>query len=281
MEKTISDKEAGREEITNMMPLKHRNHREHYFGNKNALIGSWINTCSPIVAEIMSTSGFDFLVVDAEHSAVDVPQAQSIFQAIKAGNPNCVPMARLPSNSYSETKRYLDAGAMGVISPLINSAEEARELVRSVKYPPDGERGVGYGRAHGYGFSFDGYMKKANDETFICVQIEHTKAVDNIDEILSTQGIDAAFIGPYDLSASMGITAQFDHPDYLSACKTILQKCQEYEVLAGIHVVAPNPEEVLERVSEGFRMIAYSLDITMVGVSCRQGLDIIMKGLKK
>ena len=86
------------------------------------VVGSWINTCSPIVAELMAAAGFDFLTVDAEHSAVDVPQAHVLFQAIRAGNPDCVPLVRLPGNDYATTKRYLDAGAVGVIAPLINSA---------------------------------------------------------------------------------------------------------------------------------------------------------------
>ena len=247
---------------------------------KNLIVGSWINTASPIVAEIMSASGFDFLVIDAEHSAVNVPQAQSIFQAIKAGNSNCMPVVRLSGNIYSETKRYLDAGAMGVIAPLINSAKEAKELVRSVKYPPIGERGVGFGRSHGYGFSFEEYMSKANEDTFVCIQIEHIKGVENLDEIFSVKGIDAAFIGPYDLTASMGITAQFDNTDYLSARDNILKKCKEYGIIAGIHIIQPNPEKVIERVKEGFKMIGYSLDITMIGTSCREGLDTIKRGLK-
>jgi len=241
------------------------------------LLGSWINTASPIVAEIMSASGFDFLVIDAEHSAVDVPQSISIFQAIKAGNINCKPFVRLAGNQYSETKRYLDAGAVGVIAPLINTAEEAQELIRSVKYPPIGERGVGYGRSHGYGFDFENYMEKANDETFVCVQIEHIKAVNNLDAIFSTKGINAAFIGPYDLSASMGITAQFDHPDYINAVDTILNKCIEHGIIPGIHVVKPDPDEVKQKIEKGFKMIAYSLDITMIGASCREGLAEIKK----
>lgn len=248
--------------------------------NKNLIIGSWINTASPIVAEIMSAAGFDFLVIDTEHSAVDVPQAQLLFQAIKAGNPGCTPLVRLPGNMYSETKRYLDAGAMGIIAPLINSAEEAKELIRSVKYPPFGERGVGFGRSHGYGFSFDEYMKKANDDIFVCVQIEHIKGVENLDKILSVKGIDAVFIGPYDLTASMGIMAQFDNPRYLSARDYILTKCKEYQIFAGIHVVPPDPQYVVDRVQEGFKMIGYSLDITMLGYSCRDGLAAIRKGLE-
>jgi 2-dehydro-3-deoxyglucarate aldolase len=239
---------------------------------RNFLLCSWINSGSPIIAEIMSQCGFDFLVVDAEHSAVDIPQAQALFQAIKAGNPNCLPMVRLTGNTYSETKRYLDAGAMGIIAPLINTKEEAQELVRSVKYPPKGERGVGYGRSHGYGFDFDNYMQTANEDIFVCIQIEHIKAIENLDEILNVEGIDAIFIGPYDLSASMGITAQFDHPDYIQAINNIMAKCSQYNILAGIHVVQPNTSEVFQKVKTGFQMIAYSLDITIIGTSFRNGL---------
>ena len=240
------------------------------------LLGSWLNSGSPVIAEIMAASGLDFVVADAEHSAIDVPQAQALFQAIKAGNPGCVPLVRLPGNSYAENKRYLDAGAMGVIAPLINTAEEARELVRSVKYPPLGERGVGYGRSHGYGFDFDEYMAAANAEIFVCVQIEHVKAVENLEAILALKGIDAALIGPYDLSASMGLTGRFEHPDYLAARKKILDSCRKAGVIAGIHVVQPRPGEVHERVREGFGLIGYSLDITLVGNACREGLKQIL-----
>ncbi len=243
------------------------------------MIGSWINTASPVVAEIMAAAGFDYLVVDAEHSAVDLKDCQQIFQAIKAGNPACKPMVRMPGNAYADTKRYLDAGAEGVIAPLVNSKEEAELLIQSVKYPPVGIRGVGYGRSHGYGFLFNEYMERANQDTFVCVQIEHIKAVNNIDQIFSVPGINAAFIGPYDLSASMGITAQFDHPDYLHAIETIKQKCNEYKILPGIHIVQPDTEAVKQKLKDGFGMIAYSLDITMIGRICRDGLNEIKQNL--
>ena len=105
------------------------------------VIGSWINTASPIVAELMAATGFDFLTVDAEHSAVDLAQVQQLFQAIRSGNPECVPFVRVPGTSYSEIKRYMDAGAGGVICPLVNTAEQAREVVEAVKYP-DGKSQV-------------------------------------------------------------------------------------------------------------------------------------------
>ncbi len=244
------------------------------FMKNTPIIGSWVNTASPIAAEVMAAAGFDYLVVDAEHSAVDVSQAQSIFMAIKSGNPSCIPMVRLPGNSYDETKRYLDAGAMGVIAPLINSADEARELVRSVKYPPLGDRGVGYGRSHAYGFGFDDYMATANTSTFVCVQIEHIKGVENLEQIIQVPGIDAAFIGPYDLTASMGITAQFNHQDYKDAVAKILASCKERKLRVGIHVVQPDPAELKQRIDEGFSMIAYSLDITILGSECRRGLQV-------
>jgi len=243
------------------------------------VVGSWINTTSPIVAELMASTGFDFLVVDAEHSAVDLPQTQILFQAIRAGRPECAAMVRLPGISYPEIKRYIDSGAAGVVAPLVNSAEQAKELVRAVKYPPEGMRGVGFCRANGYGRLLQETMVVANLETFVCVQIEHEDALKNIDAILAVPGIDAALIGPYDLSASMGITGQFEHKDMLKAKSIVLDACKRYDVVPGIHVVQPDVEEVLRRLNEGYRFIAYSLDITMLLNACMNGLGEIRKKL--
>ena len=243
-------------------------------------IGSWVNTLSPVAAELMSAASFDFLTVDAEHSAVDVPQAQVLFQAIRAGNPDCAPLVRLPGNDYAITKRYLDAGAVGVIAPLINSPEQARELVRSVKYPPEGERGVGFCRTNMYGMHFDKAIADANDRTLVCVQIEHIEGVRSIDEILSVPGVDAVFVGPYDLTASMGITAQFEHPDMQKAMRRILEACKRHGIVPGIHVVQPDVAEVLRRYKEGYRLIAYSLDITMLHRACVDGLAEIRRQIR-
>lgn len=240
-------------------------------------IGSWINSASPVVAELMASTGFDFLTVDVEHSAVDLVQTQALFQAIKSGNPNCAALVRLAGNSYADTKRYLDAGAAGVIAPLINTADQARELVRSVKYPPQGMRGVGFCRANGYGMHLKESVASANDETFVCVQIEHIEAVRNIDEILRVTGIDAVIIGPYDLSASLGLTAQFDHPEMVAAVDAIGDACKRHGVIAGIHVVQPDVADAVRRYKEGYRFIAYSLDITMLMNACMHGLSEIRR----
>ncbi len=226
---------------------------------------------------MMASVGFDFLTVDVEHSAVDLVQTQTLFQAMKSGNPECAPLVRLAGNSYAETKRYLDAGASGVIAPFINSAEEARELVRSVKYPPAGMRGVGFCRANGYGMHLEDAVAVANAETFVCVQIEHEQAVRNIDGILDVEGIDAIIVGPYDLSASLGVTAQFEHPKMLAAMDAIGAACQRHGIAAGIHVVQPDVADVLRRYRQGYRFIAYSLDITMLMNACMSGLAEIRR----
>ena len=244
-------------------------------------IGSWLQTASPVSAELMANCGFDFLVVDVEHSAVDLHQVQILFQAIKSGSTHCKPFVRLAGKDYATIKRYMDAGAAGVIAPLINSADDAKEVVRAAKYPPEGERGVGFCRDNMYGLNLEEKVRSANEDNFICIQIEHKKALENIDEILSVKGIDAAFVGPYDLSASMGILAQFDHPDYQAAVATILSACNKYNVMAGIHVVQPNVDEVLYRIRQGFRMIGYSLDVTMISHMSINSLKEIRRRLNE
>jgi len=238
----------------------------------HTVVGTWCNSGSPIIAELMASSGFDFVCVDAEHSAVDVPQAQSLFQAVVAGNPTCAPIVRLHGVDYALVKRYLDAGARGVVCPLINSKEDAELLVSAVKYPPEGRRGVGFCRANKFGLRVGEEFRAANQEILTAVQIEHIDGVRNIEDILSVPGIDAVFIGPYDLTASMGITAQFDHPDYLKARERILKVCRDKGVVAGIHVVQPNTDELIARANEGYRFLAYSLDITMLLHTCAAGV---------
>lgn len=232
--------------------------------SSQVVVGSWLCSGSPVVAELMAANGLDFLCVDAEHSAVDLPATQALFQAIRSGNRECAPLVRLHGVDYALVKRYMDAGARGVVAPLVCRREDAETLIKAVKYPPLGERGVGFCRANEYGLRLQEEFDRANEETLVVVQIEHIKAVENIDEILSVEGVDAAFVGPFDLSASMGITAQFTHPDYLEAKKRILAACQRHGVAPGIHVVQPDVAQLAEAVEQGFKLIAYSLDITIL-----------------
>ena len=245
----------------------------------DSLIGSWLCTGSSVAAELMASCGYAFMAVDAEHSAVGLAETHHLFQAIRSGNPDCASLVRLHGVDYSQVKRYLDAGADGVIAPMVNTREQAEILVDAVKYPPLGSRGLGFCRGNTYGIHIQEAFDQSNTHTLTCVQIEHVDAVDAIDGILSVEGVDAAFVGPFDLSASMGIPGQFDHPQIKAALKTILDACNKHQVVPGIHVVAPKPEEVVDRIQEGFRFIAYSLDITLILESSRQGLASIEKQL--
>ncbi|XOV72629.1 MAG: HpcH/HpaI aldolase/citrate lyase family protein [Verrucomicrobiota bacterium] len=228
------------------------------------VIGTWLNSASSVMAELLAECGYDFVCIDAEHSPIDLTNAQRLFTSITSGNPDCEAFVRLPGIDYSYTKRYLDAGATGLIGPLVNSPEDAALLVKTAKYPPLGDRGVGFCRANQYGKNVAKEFQRANDEILVAVQIEHIDGAQRINEILAVEGIDAVFIGPYDLSASMGLTGQFENSDYVSVRDSILEACRRHDVAAGIHVVPTNLNELEMRLKEGYKMIAYSLDIEMV-----------------
>ena len=228
------------------------------------IVGSWINSASPIIAEIMAQSGYDFLTIDAEHSAVDLYQIQGLLQAITSGNPDCAPLVRIPASDPFMIKRYLDAGAAGIIAPLVNDAETAREIVSAAQYPPDGTRGVGFSRSNSYGVEFHEHIPADNEKIFVCIQIEHIDGVNNIESILDVPGIGGVFIGPYDLSASMGLPGQLDHPKLLATIDKILEACNKKEIPVGSHIVQPDIEAIQEQIKAGFQIIAFSLDIVMI-----------------
>jgi 2-dehydro-3-deoxyglucarate aldolase len=243
------------------------------FPTDKSSLGSWLCSKSHIVAELMAICGFDFLTIDAEHSPVDVEGTFGILQAIRSGNKNCKALVRVSGNSYSEIKRYMDAGADGIICPMVNSAEDARTVVNAVKYPHLGQRGVGFSRSNNYGLNLQDAVANDNQRTFVCVQIEHIDAVNNLKEILSVEGVDAAIIGPYDLSASMGIVGQLNHPKMEEAIAFTLNTCIEMGVLPGIHVVQPDVQEINARIAQGYKFIACSVDITMISTMATKLLN--------
>lgn len=244
----------------------------------DAVIGSWVQIPHPAVARILGTSGLDWLAVDGEHGMVDAAMCDQLLLTIASHG--CSPIVRLPGNAYASNKRFLDAGAEGLIAPLIRTAEEAKRFVESAKYPPDGLRGVGFCPANLYGKHLQEYIANANENTLCCVQIEHHEAITNLESILSVPGVDATFIGPYDLSASLGVAGQFDHPDYKKALETFVHTCHRMKIPAGIHVIQPNGDEVLKRIEEGYRFIAFSLDVTMILNAVTDGMARIKAGRK-
>lgn len=227
------------------------------------------------IAEIMARAGFEWVAVDLEHSTISIAQAGELIRVIDlAGS---APLVRLPANDPTIIKRVMDSGAHGVIAPMVNSAEEAEAAVRAVHYPPKGERGVGLARAQGYGAAFNEYKDWVKDYSVVIVQIEHIRAVENLEAILAVDGVDGFIIGPYDLSASLGIPGQFDRPEFIQAMNRITETKEHTDKAAGVHVVEPDPAAVAGKVAEGYSFIAYSVDIRMLDVMCRQGLNDLKK----
>lgn len=222
-----------------------------------ASIGSWMQLPDASIAEIMGHGGYDWVAVDMEHGAIGFHQLPDLFRALELGN--TLPMARLAQGESRDCKAALDAGAGGVIVPMIETANQAEKCVKACRWPPAGIRGVGFSRANLFGRYFDVYSREAQQPLVVC-QIEHVKALRNLDEILQVQGVDAIMIGPYDLSASMGLTGQFEHPDFQAAMGTIRDQAVRFRKAAGLHVVSPSPGDLELRIKQGFSFIAYGID---------------------
>jgi 2-dehydro-3-deoxyglucarate aldolase len=232
-------------------------------------LGSWMSMAHPSIAEILAMAGYDWVVIETEHTAIDVSEVLRLIIAIEQRG--AVPLVRLAWNDPIQAKAVLDSGAAGVLVPMVNSKADAELAVQMTKYPPLGFRGVGLARAQGYGENFDDYVKNANADTLLIVQIEHKDAVANIEEILSVPGIDGTFIGPYDLSLSLGIPGQTTHPMVIEAKRKVLKATLSHGLIGGVHFVQPRTAaaDCRQAISEGYRFIALGTDILFLGDSAR------------
>jgi 2-dehydro-3-deoxyglucarate aldolase len=229
-----------------------------------ASLGSWMQIPHASVAEIMGQAGYDWVAVDLEHGAIGIHQLPDLFRALELGG--TLPLARLAQGHTKDCKQALDAGAAGVIVPMIESAAQLVEVRDACRWPPAGRRGVGFSRANLFGKEFDGYREEAQ-APFLVAMIEHERAVEQLEAILAVDGLDAVLVGPYDLSASMGLTAQFDRPAFVAALERIRSLAQRHRMPCGVHVVAPEPAVLQQRLTEGYRFLAYSIDAVFLNGS--------------
>jgi len=220
-------------------------------------IGSWMQIPHASIAEILGASGYDWVAADLEHGAIATDQLPDLFRALELGG--TLPFARVAQGAAKDCKLALDAGAAGIIVPMVESAAQVRDMVAACRWPPAGTRGVGFSRANLFGKRFEAYREEAQ-APFIVAQIEHIRAVEALDEIVAVPGLDALLIGPYDLSASMDLTARFDDEAFIAALSRIKACAARSGMPAGVHVVSPDPKLLGARVAEGFRFIAYSID---------------------
>jgi 2-dehydro-3-deoxyglucarate aldolase len=233
-------------------------------------LGGWIMIGHPSVAEIMAGEGFDWIAVDLEHTSTSLQDLHHIALALKGTG--CDLLVRLHSCDAVQAKLVLDIGAAGIIVPAVNSPAQADHAVAIARFPPEGVRGASLCRAADFGRNFTNYFRQHNDEVIVVVMLENHLGVTQADAILATEGIDAAFIGPYDLSASMGLAGQLQHPDLSAAQRQVLAACTRHGVAPGIHVVATEPEDLKQCLALGFRFVACSLDTSFIREGCRSML---------
>ena len=226
---------------------------------RDPLIGTLAGLPSPEVVEILAHAGFDWLFLDMEHGAFDPLRAQALLQA---AGPGCPCLLRVPSHDEVWIKKALDIGAAGVIVPQVNSAAQAERIVSLCRYPPAGTRGVGIARAQGYGAGIVDYMRRANDEICVVIQAEHIEAVANIDAIAKVDGVDAVFIGPYDLSASMGRPGAIDDPAVQAAIGKIIDTCKAAGRVLG--TLGMSAEAARRELQRGCTLMAVGCDSVLL-----------------
>jgi 2-keto-3-deoxy-L-rhamnonate aldolase RhmA len=237
-----------------------------------ATLGSWVSVAHPTVAEVMGLAGYDWLLIDMEHGIIGIEMVQNLVQAIQLTP--AAPLVRVPWNDAVAIKQVLETGPVGLLVPQVNTPAEAARAVQAASYPPRGIRGIGCQRPAGFGAWFDEYLRKANGELLIGVQIEHVRAVENIREILAVEGVDLVFVGANDLSASMGLLGQTQDPRVQEAISLVLSQANAAGVPSGL--MAADPEEANRRIDEGVQFVGIGHDVGLLSTICRthcEGVD--------
>jgi 4-hydroxy-2-oxoheptanedioate aldolase len=239
--------------------------------SKKAAINGWLHIPSSWSAEVMAHQGYDSLTVDLEHGLVDFQAAIPMLQAISTTD--VVPLARAPWNEPGIIMKLLDAGAYGVICPMVETAEECGRFVGACRYHPHGYRSLGPTRARLYGGA--DYEQHANDEILTFAMVETGRAVENIDQIVGVPGLNGVYIGPGDLSLSLGLRKRLDNdePAFLGALDTILATCARHGVVAGIHT--NDPAYALQMIARGFRLVTVMTDTTLLGAMAQKTVSAV------
>lgn len=240
--------------------------------------GTWITIGHPVVVELLCQAGFDWFVIDLEHTTISLETAHNLCNV--AQNQGIPVMIRVAKNDEVLIKRCLDMGANGVVVPNIKNAQDAQDAINHTFYPPLGKRGVGLFRAQGYGESFDSYRDNLQQECILIGQIEHIEASENIHSILDYDAFDGFIIGPYDLSGSMGYPGQFDREDVREAISKIHDAFKERGKTLGMHSVPPDPQRLLKELDQGFGFAAYSTDFYFLRHTAKTHLEQIRKESK-
>ncbi len=230
--------------------------------NNSLTIGSWITIPSPNVVEIMANNNFDWLCIDIEHNLINNESLVNLVRTIQSYK--IAALVRVPSNNPDSIKLCMDAGADGIIVPMISTYDEAKNAVEYTYYPPRGIRGVGLSRAQKYGSGFEEYKKWLDENAIIICQIEHYKSIDDLEKIILVDDIDGLLIGPYDLSASMGYPGQYHRKDVTNKLNKFKSICEKHKFSFGIHIVEPDLKVLRKKINDGYNFIAYGTDFNFL-----------------
>ena len=222
------------------------------------LLGTMVTVPEPAICEAMALTGFDWLFIDGEHGPIEPGDLPNLLAA--AGSTPC--LVRTPGHDPGWMARALDCGAAGIIAPMVNDADQATRIAQACRYPPEGQRGIGLGRAQGYGTRFQATLESANDQVLVVVQAEHRQAVENIESIARVPGIDCILIGPTDLAASYGKTGQADDPEIQRAMEHVCAVCHRQQIPCGIF--GRDTEAVRPWQERGCRLVVAGIDMAML-----------------
>ena len=235
-----------------------------------ATYGTWLGLEAPAVAEVLARIGFDWIIIDTEHAPLNASQVERILMAFSGSE--TLPIVRVAWNDLVLIKLMLDVGAGGIMVPMVNSAQEAVRAVAACKYPPQGIRGVGPRRASGYGRRFQEYLERANEETLVIAQIESLSAVENLEEIISVEGLDAILVGPADLTASLGLLPRLDHPQVQATIERVLDICKRHRFPFGL--AAADAQAARHWAAMGGQLMALGEDLGFMATAAAEALKV-------
>ena len=232
-----------------------------------ALIGGWIQVSNSNIAEIMSSADYSWIAFDLEHGSFSIGDLPDLFRSVEINKK--LALVRLPNKNLEICSQALDAGCSGIIIPNIKNEIELNSLIKSCYLPPHGNRGVGYSRANLFGKKFN----RKNKKPIIVAMIENIHSVNRLEKILQVKGLDAILIGPYDLSASMGITGKFNNIKFKSAIKKIKKLSKKFKIPCGIHVTEPNYKVLKKYIKEGYQFLPFSTDAKLLNYAIKNSFN--------
>lgn len=243
---------------------------------KKPVLGTMLTINSVENAQILAKLGYDYLLVDYEHGGMNIETLGQQILSIK--NSPTSPLVRIPSNTSENVKKALDSGAYGIMLPMVKDRKDVEDFITYSNFPPKGIRGFGPGRASDFFLSAESYFEFEKDNILRIIQIETKEALDNIDQILSVEGIDVAFVGPYDLSFALGVPRDIKNKKVTEAIELVGQKCKEYGLSPGI---MSNRDQVQEHLDMGYRFIMLGLDSLLLARAARDDIKLFEKTIRK